>query len=251
MLARGGEAGMAGLNKLSAETIRRRAALTADALEERSPDDDEGRGWLTLDLAIYGMAAGEPATALRPQFRTAARHLARSLAAAPAAGPDPWAALDHLSVVSCFGNAEDRRNARRLDPALHCEQANPRHRLVGRVLGVLVRNIGGARLETDELGRVARDCETPAASRAEHLHLLPLAHGLLAVEARETRGWNLALSRVTAFHSAEAQWGEHRWRSTGLVALTGLMLLKRGLDARLVCRAQSDYLPQALFASAA
>jgi hypothetical protein len=237
------------LNQLSLDTIRRRADLTGSALEERQPEDHEGLGGLTLDLAIYRLAAGDAPAALLPLFRTSSRHLARSLTSAPGAGPDPWAALDHLAVVSCFGNTEDRRTARRLDPALHCDAADPRHRAVGRVLGLLAGNIGGVRLDAAQLIQVAGDCEAANASRDEHLHLLPLIRGLLAVESKEPRGWNLALAQVTAAHAAEARWGDHRWRATGLIALTALMLLKRGLDARLACRVRSDYLPQALFAS--
>ena len=240
---------MPGLNKLAAEAIGRRAVLTEAALDERAPDDDAARGTLTLDLAIYRLAGGAEPVALRPLFRTAARHLARSLAAGPAAAPDPWAAQDFLAVVGCFGNAEDRRQARRLDPARYHDPSNPRHDLICRTLGCLAQNLGGARLATAELRLVIAGCGAENASRAERLELLPLVRGLLAIEAKDAGGWNLALAQVTAAHAAEARWGAHRWRATGLVSLNGLMLLKRGLDAGLACRARSGYLPRGLVAS--
>ena len=241
---------MPGLNKLSPQSIAQRAIATEAALEERAPEDDEARGTLLLDLALYRLAGDDPPETLLPLFRAAAQHLARSLAAGPQAGPDPWAAQDFLAVVGAFGNAEDRRTVRGLDPARHGEPERAGQALICRFLGCLAQNIGGARLDREVLREVLRGCAAEAASRAERQELMPLVRGILAAEAKDARTWNLTLAELTAAHAAEAKWGDHRWRATGLASLSGVMLLKRGVDAGLACRVRSEYLPMGLVARA-
>ena len=104
-------------------------------------------------------------------------------------------------------------------------------------------------ISNESIERLSRDISISAHSRDVNIYAIPVAEGFIALNSNNQELWSEAIAKTLENHVSETKTGELKTDYEGFICLSGLALIKLGLDKGWRAHIDSPYLPTALMAS--